>query len=301
VTDLAGNAKASPNTIGFTTADNPAPSLVASAPADLATGVGVNTKIRLAFSERINPASLTVAVDNGTAISGTTAYDDATASAEFTPAANLPGNATIHVSIAAGLSDVEGKATAAALSFSFQTTANSAQDVTPPAVSSSTPANNATGVAAAQVVSVQFNEAMRSSTVCAMNVALKVHGGANVFTALSFDASADRLTLTPGDRLKGGVQYDVVLSTGLTDLAGNALAATTLTFTEESTKPSVSATNPAAMSTVGSGVQISVSFSEALDPSTLNPSTLQVSFNSAPVVGALSYDPSSLIALIQPA
>jgi hypothetical protein len=267
----------------------------------MATNVNINTKIRLAFSERINPSSLSVALDNsGTAIAGTTAYDDATASAVFTPGANLAGGATLNVTIAAGLSDLEGKATTAPLTFSFQTVANSAQDVTPPTVSSSTPANNATGVAATQVISVQFSEPMAPSTVTAANVALKVHGGANVWAALAFDATADRLTLTPGDRLKGGVQYDVVLSGGLTDLAGNALAATTLTFTVENVKPTVSSTAPAASSTVGSGVPISVVFSEALDPATVTPSTLQVSFNSMPVLGAVSYDPSSHTALFQP-
>jgi methionine-rich copper-binding protein CopC len=301
VTDLAGNGKTSFNTIGFTTADNAPPSLVGSAPAAMAANVNVNTKIRVAFSERINPSSLSIALDTGgTAIAGTTAYDDATASAVFTPGANLAGGATVNVTIAAGLADLEGKATAAPLTFSFQTVANSAQDVTAPTVSSSTPANNATGVAATQVVSVQFSEAMAPSTATAANVTLKQHGGANVWAALAFDASADRLTLTPGDRLKGGVQYDLVLSSGLTDLAGNALAATTLTFTVENVKPTVSSTQPAASSTVGSGVPISVVFSEALDPATVSASSFQLSFNSAPVLGAVSYDPSSHTALFQP-
>src|SRR5581483_2795027 len=165
VKDLAGNAKASNNAIAFTTADNAAPSLAGSSPANNASNVAVNTKVRLAFSEPIDPSSLNVTADDGTPLSGTTAYDDATASAVFTPSANLPGNTTINVSVAAGLADLEGKATTMPLTLSFQTVANSAQDVTAPTVMSSSPANDATGVAATQVISVQFSEAMLPSTV----------------------------------------------------------------------------------------------------------------------------------------
>jgi methionine-rich copper-binding protein CopC len=300
VKDLAGNAKAAPNAIAFTTADNAAPSIAGSAPANNASNVAINTKVRLAFSEPINPASLNVTADDGSPLAGTTAYDDATASALFTPAANLPGNTTVNISVAAGLMDLEGKATAMPLTISFQTVANSAQDVTAPTVMSSSPANNATGVPATQVISVQFSEAMLPSTVTAANVALKRHSdGSGVWAALAFDASSDRLTLTPGDRLKGGVQYDVVLGSGLTDLAGNALTATTLTFTVENVKPTVQSTQPMAGSTVGSGVQIQLGFSEALDPSSINPSTVQVN-NGGAVLGAVSYDPSSHSAVFQP-
>ncbi|MBK7862118.1 MAG: Ig-like domain-containing protein [Archangiaceae bacterium] len=297
VTDLSGNAKAALNAIGFTTADNAAPGIAASAPANLAAGVNVNSAVRIAFTEAVDPSTLTVTSSAGP---GAVWYDAASASALFVPASPLPGGMTVTVTVAAGLSDLERKVTAADLSFSFDTIASSAQDVVAPTASQTVPANAATSVSALQAVTVRFSEPMRPATIPG-SYTFRRHNGPNVLHRAAFSASGDQLVLTPLDPLQGGVTYDLVLGTGMRDLAGNALVQTASSFTVESVKPSVSSTSPLASSTVGSGVQVSVVFSEALDPASIDPSTFTVSTAAGALLGAVSYDAASRTALFQPA
>lgn len=299
VTDLSGNAKAVTNTIGFTTADNAAPAISSSAPADGAMNVSINSAVRIAFTEPIDARGLDITSSAG---AGTFSYDAASATALFVPNANFSGGAMVTITVAAGLADLEGKATTAPMSFTFGTIANASQDVAAPTVMSTTPANNATGVGALQAVTVTFSEAMRPGTLSAPGAyAFRERGGPNLLHRMAFSAAGSQLVLTPADPLKGGVIYELVLSTGIQDLAGNALAQTTSSFTVENVRPSVSSTSPVAATTVGSGVQVSIVFSEALDPSTLSPATFGVSLATTPLLGAVSYDAASRTALFQPA
>lgn len=304
VADLSGNAKAAANTIALTTADNPAPALAAAAPANNAANVAVNTKIRLAFSEPVNPTTLSLSVTaNGAPVSGATAYDGASMSAVFSPATNFAGGATVVATVAPGLADEEGKATSAAISVSFQTVANAAQDVTKPGIQASSPANAATGVLATASVQITFSEPMAPATVVPSAIAFRERGGPNVHHDAEFDAAADRLTLYPTERLKGGVVYDVVLAATVADLAGNGLntagGANAIAFTAESTRPSVSSTSPAASSTVGNAIRVDVVFSEPLDEEAITPSTFHVDFAAQRLLGAVSYDAATRTATFQ--
>lgn len=297
VADLSGNAKAATNTIGFTTADNLAPGIASSVPADGAMNVPVNSAVRIAFTEGIDDRTLSITSSAGP---GTVVYDPASASALFVPNANFTGGAVVTLTIAPGLEDDEGSATAAPLTLAFTAVANSSQDVTAPAVQSIIPADAAMGVAALQPVTITFSEPMRPATLNASSYTFRERMGPNVLHRASFSPAGDQLVLTPLDALKGGVTYEVVLDTGMQDLAGNALASVTRSFTVESARPTVSTTGPASGSTVGSGVQVSVVFSEALDPSSIGPSTFGVTLASSPVLGAISYDAASRTAVFQP-
>lgn len=296
VTDLSGNAKAATNSIGFTTADNAEPAIASTAPASGATNVNINSAVRIAFSEAIDERTLNITSSAG---AGQFSYDPASWTAVFVPAANFTGGQMVTITVAQGLADLEGKATTAPLTFEFTTVANASQDVTAPTVSAAIPVNGAMNVGPLQVVTVTFSEAMRPASVLG-GYTLRERNGPNVLHRAQFSASGDQLSLTPLDPLKGGVTYDLVLSNSLRDLAGNALTQVTTSFTVESTRPTVSTTSPAASSAVGSGVQVSVVFSEALDPSTISPATFGVSFMSMPLVGAVSYDAASRTAVFQP-
>lgn len=101
-------------------------------------------------------------------------------------------------------------------------------DTTPPQVTSVSPADGATDVGVGSSITVQFSEEIDPDSL-AGNVDLRALGAS---TATSFDysynASNDRLTITPDNALDAGTTYVVTISGGsggVTDLAGNALAA----------------------------------------------------------------------------
>ncbi|MFN7131924.1 MAG: Ig-like domain-containing protein, partial [Myxococcales bacterium] len=226
IKDLAGNGRAQANSIAFTTGANTAPTVARMWPAAGSTNVNVNTDIRIDFSEPINPATLQVTVTSNalTNVPGTVSYDAQSATAIFRPNADLQASRTIAVSVGSGLADTEGAATTADIDVgSFTTVANSARDVSGPSVTTTTPANNATGQAAATAVTLRFSEALDTTTLVPANFSFKDASGQNVAFSLSVDAGANSVTLTPNRWLSGGVRYDVAALAGVQDLAGNAL------------------------------------------------------------------------------
>jgi len=95
-------------------------------------------------------------------------------------------------------------------------------DTTPPTVSSTSPAADATGVAMDAVVSVTFDEAMDESTITPSSFTL-VTGGIPVSGSVSYDSGTYTATFTPDANLTGTV-YTAILSTAITDVVGNPLA-----------------------------------------------------------------------------
>ncbi len=108
----------------------------------------------------------------------------------------------------------------------------SAPDVTAPTVASRTPVAGSTSVGTAVAPSATFSESMDSATLA---MSLKDGAGATVASTVGYDAGTMTATLTPSSALARGVTYTVSLSGK--DTAGNALAATTWTFTTAQPAP----------------------------------------------------------------
>jgi len=102
-------------------------------------------------------------------------------------------------------------------------------DTTPPTVTATTPANNATGVSTATAVTGTFSEAMTASTLTTSTVTLVPQGSTTpVAATVSYNVSTSMVTLTPSAALSSGTTYTARIkggSAGAKDLAGNALAA----------------------------------------------------------------------------
>lgn len=210
IKDLSGNAKAGTNTVGFTTQANSEPTLTAIAPADGATDVNVNVRVRLAFSEPIDPATLHVELSDGPQLlQGALSYDDSTASAVFVSAADLPAGATITVTVKAGLADKEGLATTADVTRSFTTVANSAHDITRPAVASTVPADSATGVSARPTIQISFSYPLDPTSVSLAQFSIEDAGGTKIPFGLVYQVQSDTASLTPSIALQPGTAYTV--------------------------------------------------------------------------------------------
>src|SRR5207249_106767 len=135
------------NVIGLAIpADTTAPTVSATVPANAATGVAISGKIAAAFSEAMNPLTISTATftlqQGTTAVAGTVTYAGVTAT--FTPASALaPLTAfTATVTLRAGL--LAG--TAVATVYSWSIASGAPPDTTGPTVSATVPANGATAV-----------------------------------------------------------------------------------------------------------------------------------------------------------
>lgn len=108
-------------------------------------------------------------------------------------------------------------------------TSMAAADSTPPTLSSVTPTDEDDDVAVGATVVWVFSEAILPSCVTAQNFALFEDGGTPVAGALSQSSDKKTITLTPASNLTAATKYKALANTGVKDLAGNALAAASLT------------------------------------------------------------------------
>jgi hypothetical protein len=98
-------------------------------------------------------------------------------------------------------------------------------DTAAPTVTSTTPAAGATGVAVNAPITVRFSEVMAAGTITAANLELRGPGGTLVNRTVAYDAANQAATITPSAAQAASTQYTVTVRTGVTDAAGNALAA----------------------------------------------------------------------------
>lgn len=106
-------------------------------------------------------------------------------------------------------------------------------DVTAPTVTGTNPAHNAVGVA---VITASFNESLDPATVSASTLTLTGPGATAVSGTVSYTSSPSIARFTPAASLAAGTTYTATVTTGVEDLAGNALAAAYLwSFTTAAT------------------------------------------------------------------
>lgn len=221
VTDQAGNAMVSNYAWVFTNGlvlDTTPPTITSTGPANNATGIALNTAINATFSEpmvgtTINAATFVLKDSANNPVNGTVVYSGTTAI--FTPSSNLTYTNTYTATITRGVTDLAGNAMAAPYTWIFIT---AEPDLTPPAVSSTSPANNDTGVAENTAITATFSEPMDATTVTSATFTV-----AGVTGTVTF--SGTKATFTPSSNLAYSTTYTSTITTGVKDAAGNAMVA----------------------------------------------------------------------------
>ena len=212
--------------------DTTAPTISTVTPVSNATGVAVNTAITAAFSEVMDAATITATtftLSGGGAVSGTVSYAGTTAT--FTPTAALAYGTVYTATITTGAKDLAGNAPGANYTWTFTT--GSAPDTTPPTVSSTNPVNNETDIAVNTVIAATFDEGIDSSTITTATFYLT-----GVTGVVSYDSVNKIAVFTPSANLADSTTYTAVVTTGVKDLAGNALSANyTWSFTTIAASP----------------------------------------------------------------
>jgi hypothetical protein len=302
VTNVPGTALASNFVWSFRTASTPStapPTVIFTDPANNATGVPINKKITATFSEAMDPTTIsattfTLAGPGGFPVNGTVTYDVINNIAIFTPTGTLAPNATFIATITIGVQNVAGTAMANSFVWSFKT--GSTPDTTPPTVTSTNPANGATGVPINHAVSATFSKAMDPTTISATTFTLTGPGATPVSGAVTYAAVGNTATFTPTSTLAPNTTFTATITTGVRDIAGNALASNfvwsfTTAVTPDTTPPTVTSTNPANGATgVPINHAVSATFSKAMDLSTISTATFTLTGPGAtPVSGAVTY------------
>lgn len=286
IKDLAGNTMADDFVISWTTGLAPdivAPTVSGTIQTNGATNVAINTKVGATFSEGMDPFTLTTAtftlMRGTTLVSGTVTY--AGVNALFTPTTSLANSTRYTATIKGGVNgakDLAGNALADDFVISWTTeAAPDYGDYSAPTVSGTALANGAINVPINTTVGATFSEGMNPTTVTNVKFTLKVtSSGATVpGTVLYSGLSA---VFTPLSNLASNTGYTATIkgdSTGVRDLAGNALASDyvwswTTAATVDITAPTVSGTvNSNGAVGVATNTKVGASFSEGMNPGTI--------------------------------
>ncbi|MGA3324133.1 MAG: Ig-like domain-containing protein, partial [Terriglobia bacterium] len=187
----------------------------------------------------------------------------------FTPTSLLAANAAYTATLTTGIATPQGQALLSNYTWSFTTAAA-------PAVTSTIPANGATGVPINRVLTAIFNQAMSCATV-ATSFTLAGPGGNVSGTVGCAGASATSATFTPTSLLASNAAYTATISSGATNVAGAPLATNYVwTFATELT-PTVTSTNPTNLATgVPVNQVLTATLSEQMQCSTITALTFTV-------------------------
>ena len=307
VTTSAGTSGAQPFTV-----NSAPPTLSSTNPVNGATVVPTNREITATFSKAMT--ALTTATfsvsGGGTSVAGTVDYDATNNTAIFKPMNPLAAGTTYTATIAATATDSTGNPLAsngmAPDPWTFTT--GTTTDTTSPTVSAVYPAPNSVSVPLNQKITVTFSEAMDSSTLTATTFTLEQ--GATV-VAGSVTYAGTTATFTPASPLLANSPYNLTITSGAQDLAGNGvtnggLSPNAWTFTTISSSniaaTTVSLTSPAAGAPAAPvDATINAVFSQGMDPATITTGTFTVTGpGTTPVNGAVSYDATSNVATFTP-
>ena len=262
------------------------PTVTSTDPKDAATDVAVGTTVNAVFSEAMTPSTFTGATftlaRGGKSVAGAVTYSGVAAT--FTPATALALGTLYTATITTGVDDLAHNALAANHTWSFTT--SGVADTTPPTVTSTSPPNGALNVAAGAELRATFSEAMDPLTVNSATFAVTKGGNPIAGTVTYAGTTA---TFAPTSALAEG-SFLATVSTGVTDLAGNAPATTfAWTFTT-SAWPTVIATSPAD-GALGAAInaRVEATFSTTMDPGTITSTTFLVKQGATLIAGAVTY------------
>ncbi len=310
VKDVAGNSMLANYAWSFTTGvatDTAAPRVIATNIRHTDTNVSINTLVGATLSEPMDP--LTINITSFTLTSGlTTVAGRVTANganAVFTPDTYLAPNTAYMARLTTAAKDLAGNPMVADSTWTFTTGAG--LDTTPPTVNSVIPIAGATGVSIGiKSISATFSEPMDPATLTNLTMTMMDSTGVNVPGTLAYDLIllSNIATFRPTDTLLANMRYTVTISTAVTDLARNAMAApfswsfTTGSAADTTAPRVISHINKNGDTNVSVSTNLGVTFSEPMDPLTITAATFTCTRVGGTVTGVISY--SGVNAVLDP-
>ena len=270
----------------FVQIDGVCPLVLSTDPTAGATNVPLNKVITVTFNEIMNPATITQAsftITGATPVAGVITYSGNTAT--FTPSSPLTVNTTYTGRVTTAVKDANGNALQTDYVWTFSTGATIS-----PVVITTDPLNNATGVPLNKIITATFNIAMDPLTINATTFTVKQ--GTTAVAGVVTYGNGNTAYFTPALPLAINTIYTATITTGAKNAAGTPLASNYVwTFTTGAlSAPTVISTDPVNNATgVVLNKVISATFSEAMNPLTINATTFTVMQGAIIVPGTVTY------------
>lgn len=207
--------------VGISTIISKPPVVIQVSPVSNEAEVAINRKVITAtFSKPMDSVTIndaTFIISGG--VAGSVTYDPISNSAAFIPSGDLASNTTYFVTITTGTRDAAGNPMESDYVWGFTT--GSVRDITPPAVISTSPTVNETGVANNTVIKATFSEAMDPASIDSSTFTLS--GG--ISGTVTYDRDSRTATFTPSSDLEyEKITYTATISSAVKDAAGNNMA-----------------------------------------------------------------------------
>jgi hypothetical protein len=296
-TDIAGNSgycMSGSTFVTGTSADSGNVVVTTIIPSNAQTGVPLNAQIVAVMSDTIDPTSITnsaitVTPSGGSAIAGTVTLASDGVTLTFLPSTTLTASKVYTISVS-GFVDVEGNSvTPFTSTFTAGTSSYGPQTFK---LSSTTPANKATGVSVTSPVTFTMTNLIDAASVNNQTVEVEVcFDGTNCtnseYVAGAFSVNGTTVTFTPLTQYPGNTVIGMYVS-GLLDEAGNRayqpkFGTFTTASTVDQTPPTVTITPSNGTTNVGLNTQIVLTFSKSVNASTITTSSLAVFNGNTPV------------------
>jgi len=201
-------------------ADTTPPKVVFTVPVNGATNVQANQQASVAFSEEMDPATITgetfTLKQGNMPLSGKVATTGS--NAIFTSASSFEKGKSYTATVTTGARDLAGNRLANNYEWGFTT--GSVNDTIPPTVIFTSPIDGATAAPLKQAVNVAFSENMDPATLTPATFTVKQ---STVPVAGKVTTTAATASFVPAKKLENGKDYTATVSTGASDLAGNKL------------------------------------------------------------------------------
>ncbi len=269
--------------------DTVAPTVISTTPTNTSIDVSASTSITATFSEPLDASTVTAATfsltaGSGVEVAGTVSYSGTTAI--FATSAPLATSTLFTATFTTGIKDLAGNAMSSNYSWTFTTLA---PDLTPPTVVSTNPVNLAIGVALNNTITASFSEALNPATITGAEFTL-MNGSTPVSGSVTY--SGITATFIPSVSLIPNTRYTATITTGINDIAGNAMSANySWSFqTYVPPAPTVLSTSPVpyAYAAVLNNA-VTTTFSTPMDPATVTAASFTLLGGTTPVSGSVSY------------
>ena len=332
--DTAGNTVTAYTTKAdqdFTTiassADVTDPTVSAQFPLGNATSTAITVSPTVTFDEAMDATTVNAntvqlkAYSDDAIINATVIFNAGTYVATIDPIASLSYNTQYYVWVSGAKDSAGNTVTAYTTKADQDFTTLADPDSTAPTITTPVPADAAVDVAVGTTVTVTMSEALDATTVNTNTVKLYLDiGTANqvdvgtdteveAIVSLENNGASTKIYIAPVANLGYSGNYIYRISTGIQDSAGNALAAngdydfTTAASTADATSPTVNAQTPVNGATSQAiTVAPTITFSEAMDASTLNGGTIQLrKYSDDSLISAtILYNPSTYVVILTP-
>ena len=286
--------------------DLAAPIVTSEMPLSASAGL-CTTVVTATFSLPMNPTSIngstfTLAGPGTTAVTGTVSYDASSSTATFTPSSALLATTAYTATITTGATDEYGIALASNFVWTFTT-----GSCVPPTVISVTPPTVSVGVCPSTAVTATFSQAMNPSTINTTTFTLTA-GTPPVAVTGVVTYAGSTATFTPSSPLALNTHYTATITTGAMDLSGVSLASN---FVWTFTTATVACIPPVVVSVAPPNLAVGIcpntllvaTFSEAMNPATINTTTFTLTLPGTPpvaVTGVVTYNPAIYAATFTP-